>query len=164
MQKSSYSTEFKEQALRKVYQREGRTIESVATELNMAATTLKGWMQAAKRAQKSMADNPAKRPEDWSMAARLLALQESHSLRENELLAWCREQGVFAHHLTQWRADFCALVAPSGRANAPEIRELKLTVQELERELRRKDKALAEAAALLILQKKFQALWAGEDK
>lgn len=164
MQKTPYSSEFKEQALRKVYQREDRSIESVATELNMATTTLKGWMQTAKRTQKMTAANPAKRPEDWSMEARLLALQESHNLNEAELPAWCRGQGIFAHHLTQWRADFCALATPSGRINTPEIRELKLTVQQLERELRRKEKALAEAAALLILQKKFQALWEDEGK
>jgi transposase-like protein len=164
MQQSSYSSEFKEQALRKVWQRESRTIESIATELNMATTTLKGWMQTAKREQKKMADNTAKRPEDWSIEARLLALQESHNLSDAELAAWCRNQGIFAHHLTQWRADFCALTTTAERTNAPEVRELKLTVKQLERELQRKEKALAEAAALLILQKKYQALWADEDK
>jgi transposase-like protein len=164
MQQSPYSSEFKEQALRKVWQRESRTIESIATELNMATTTLKGWMQTAKRAQKKMADNTDRRPEDWTMEARLLALQESHNLSEIEQAAWCRTQGIFTHHLVQWRADFCALTTVSSRASAPELRELKLTVQQLERELRRKEKALAEAAALLILKKKYQALWADEDK
>ncbi len=36
-------------------------------------------------------------------------------------------------------------------------------MRELERQLRRKDKALAEAAALLVLQKKAQALWGDAD-
>jgi transposase len=36
-------------------------------------------------------------------------------------------------------------------------------VRELEKELRRKDKALAEAAALLVLQKKVQAIWGDAD-
>lgn len=162
MQQTSYSIEFKEQALRKVYQREGRTIESIANELNMPMTTLKGWLQTTKRAQKMMNNNnnTAKRPEDWSMDARLLALQKSYNLNETELSAWCRTQGIFTHHLAQWRNDFCTLAA----SNAPEIRQLKLAYQELERQLRRKDKALAEAAALLVLQKKFQSLWEGEAK
>lgn len=164
MQTPPYSNEFKEQALRKVYQRQGQTIDAIATELNMATTTLKGWMQTAKRAQKAMAEPTARRPEDWSQEARLVALLESHTLTESELAAWCRRQGIFAHHLTQWRADFCASVTPNARTQVPEIRELKLTNQKLERELQRKEKALAEAAALLILQKKFQALWEDEGK
>lgn len=162
MQKPHYSQDFKEQALRKVYQRDGRTIEMVADELNMATTTLKGWMQAAKREQKKMADNTARRPEDWPMEARLQALQESHTLSEVELSAWCRERGIFAHHLKQWRNDFCSPAA--SRTNTTETRDLKATIQRLERDLLRKDKALAEAAALLILQKKFQALLEGEAK
>jgi transposase len=36
-------------------------------------------------------------------------------------------------------------------------------IKKLERELRRKEKALAEAAALLVLQKKVQAIWGDED-
>lgn len=162
MLKTHHSPEFKEQALRKVFQREGRTIEAVADELNMATTTLKGWMQTAKREQKKMSDNTAKRPEDWSMEERLQALQESHALSETELGAWCRARGIFAHHLQQWRSDFCS-PAPS-RPHTTELRELKTTIQRLEREVLRKDKALAEAAALLILQKKFQALLADEAK
>jgi transposase-like protein len=162
MRKTTYSIDFKEQALRKVYQREDRTIQSIANELNMPITTLKDWLKTTKRAQQMMNNNTAKRPEDWSMEARLLALQKSYNLSETELSAWCREQGIFAHHLAQWRSDFCALAVPSSRTHAPEIRELKLANQQLERQLRRKDKALAEAAALLVLQKKFQGLWEGE--
>ena len=51
---------------------------------------------------------------------------------------------------------------PAG--NAGEVRRLKDEVKQLERQLNRRDKALAEAAALLVLQKKYQALWEGEDK
>lgn len=76
--------------------------------------------------------------------------------------AWCREKGLFAHHLTSWRTAFCAdsKVASGNR----ELRTLKDENDQLKRELVRKEKALAEAAALLILQKKFRALWEGEDK
>ena len=44
------------------------------------------------------------------------------------------------------------------------LRQAKQKNEQLERELRRKDKALAEAAALLVLQKKFQSLWEVEEK
>jgi hypothetical protein len=52
----------------------------------------------------------------------------------------------------------------SPRANAPEVRDLKQANAQLQRELKRKDKALAEAAALLVLSKKYQALFGDEDE
>lgn len=158
MQKTTYSDDFKQQALSKVYQRQGRTIESVAQELNLSKSTLKGWMVLAKNKQVSLPIERAKRPEDWSIEERLVALQQSHALPEVELNAWCRKQGLFPHHLTQWRTDFCVPpVIQNNKADALALRELKKTNQQLHRELTRKDKALAEAAALLILQKKFNA-------
>ena len=92
----------------------------------------------------------------------LRALHETHGLTGETLHAWCHENGLFAHHLTSWKTAFCAgtKVSPSTR----DTRALKDENDQLKRELTRKDKALAEAAALLILQKKFRALWEGEVK
>jgi hypothetical protein len=103
-----------------------------------------------------------KRPQDWTAEEQLVALQETHGLSGEALQAWCRERGIFAHHLTSWKAAFCA----AGKEPAPdarEVRTLKDEIVKLKRDAVRKDKALAEAAALLILQKKFRALWEGED-
>jgi hypothetical protein len=104
-----------------------------------------------------------RRPQDWSTEEQLVALHETHGLSGEALHAWCRGKGLFAHHLTSWRTAFCAEtkgVAPGTR----EFRTLKDEIEKLKRELVRKDKALAEAAALLILQKKFRALWEDEVK
>ena len=78
------------------------------------------------------------------------------------LQAWCRESGLFPHHLTDWKAAFCAGIKTP--TSPREIRVLKEENELLKRELTRKEKALAEAAALLILQKKCRALWEGEGK
>ena len=155
--------EFKEQALSKVLQRGSRTVGSVADELNMNVLTLRKWMRGSAAAGRSAGSVQAKRPEDWSLEERLLALQESHGLVDEALNAWCRERGLFAHHLAQWRVDFCAVLgAGSRRENAQEVRDLKQANVQLQRELTRKEKALAEAAALLVLQKKYRALFEGE--
>jgi hypothetical protein len=107
--------------------------------------------------------NLGRRPHDWRPEERLLALQESHGLIGEPLNAWCRERGVFAHQLIQWKSDFCTVSRTvSGHDDSQNLRSLKADNQRLERELNRKDKALAEAAALLILQKKVRALLAGE--
>jgi hypothetical protein len=70
---------------------------------------------------------------------------------------------LFAHHLAQWGVDFCVVGRAGNRQeNAQEIRELKQANLQLQRELNRKEKALAEAAALLVLQKKYRALFEDE--
>lgn len=77
--------------------------------------------------------------------------------------AWCREQGIFPHHLQAWRKDFETGTSETAVSRS-EWRDLKANYQTLQCELKRKEKALAEAAALLILQKKYQALWEEKDE
>lgn len=157
-----YSEAFIEQALVKLYSRGDRTVKSVAEELNINYHTLKNWMRRKSVLKVSGLANKEKRPQDWSAAEQLTALQESHALSGELLNAWCRERGLFAHHLTGWKTAFCTegKAAPSAR----ELRGLKDENEQLKRELVRKEKALSEAAALLILQKKFRALWEDEVK
>jgi transposase-like protein len=164
MKKTKYQSGFKEQALTKVFARSSdQTVESIATDLNMNLGTLRGWMKDASRDQKNPPLKSA-HATAWTPAQRLLALHESHDLEGEALNAWCRERGLFAHDLTKWRSDFCASpVAASRREESDELRQLRQTNQQLQRDLNRKDKALAEAAALLVLQKKYRALWAAED-
>lgn len=81
--------------------------------------------------------------------------------------AWCRENGVYPQQLQQWRASATqALAAPEEmRAIPSQTREDRRRIKELEREVRRKDRALAETAALLVLSKKVQAIFSrGEDE
>jgi transposase-like protein len=163
VKKATYSEGFKEQALSKVFSRGDRTVQAVADELNISMHTLKNWMKKPLPDDQNRTVRKAKRPQDWSPEERLMALQESHGLSGDGLNAWCREQGVFAHQLAEWKADFCKPSKPSsGREEASEMRALKAENQRLERELKRKEKALAEAAALLVLQKKYRALLGGE--
>lgn len=156
-----YTEVFIEQALYKVYSRGERTVKSVAEELNVNNHTVKNWMK--RRAMSTVAVvTKERRPQDWTAEQQLLALHETHGLSGEALQAWCRENGLFAHHLTSWKTAFCAdvKVVPG----VGEIRVLKDENNQLKRELVRKERALAEAAALLILQKKFRALWEDEDK
>ena len=117
-------------------------------------------MKADRDSSRANAGLQSKRPQDWSLADRLQILMESHGLDEDALNAFCREKGIFRHHLEQWQAAFTAGGAADNRA---QLRELKDTNNALKRELNRKEKALAEAAALLVLQKKYQALWEEKD-
>ena len=157
--KETYTPAFKEQALKKVFQRGDRTILAIAQDLNMNVGTLKNWMKTVSKANTKPIGSGKKRPLDWSLSDRMTALLDSHALDSDALQSWCREKGVFSHQLTQWRTDFCR---PTVNEDGQLIRTLKDENKRLERELNRKEKALAEAAALLVLQKKFHALLGGE--
>lgn len=164
---SHHSPEFKEQALLKARHRGTRSILSIATELNMSPGTLKRWvLDSAKAGEPAHGTSLALdgSAAAWLPAQRLLALQESYALSGSALAAWCRERGLFEHQLTQWREDFCTPAVPASREASGAFRELQRQHEQLQRELRRKEKALAEAAALLVLQKNFQALLEGADK
>jgi len=161
--KSKYSEAFVEQALIKVFSRGGRTVRSVADELNVNYHALKGWMKGKSLEKIGGLAPKEKRPQDWSAEEQLVALHESHGLSGESLNAWCRERGLFGHHLTAWKTAFCA-EGKGGPSGGRELRVLKDENDSLKRELVRKEKALAEAAALLILQKKFRALWEDEVK
>ncbi len=94
-------------------------------------------------------------------AARLEAVITTAALNESDKSAWCREHGVFLAELEQWRASATAALAEpeEARASPQQTRADKKRIKELERELQRKDKALAEAAALLVLSKKVEAIF-----
>ncbi len=77
------------------------------------------------------------------------------ALDETARSAWCREQGLYPSDLEAWRDQaIAALATPAEvRARPEETRKDRRRIQEREREMRRKDKALAETAALLVLSK-----------
>ncbi len=166
MNRNQHSDEFREQALSKVRLRGTRSVRDIAQELNMSAGTLRKWWARSNHTvveATPTAELPsALAAESWSAAQRLLALQQTHGLLGSALHAWCREKGLFEHQLVAWRDAFCAIAAPDSRDTKLALRELQTRHDGLQRELRRKEKALAEAAALLVLQKKFQALWEDE--
>jgi len=105
-----------------------------------------------------------KRPEDWIFAERMKAVIDSGSLTEQELGGYCREQGIFPHQLRQWKQDILQM-APEEKNQAmkAENRQLKEQNKQLKRELNRKEKALAETAALLVLKKKAEILWGSDE-
>lgn len=155
-----YSAEFIEQALVKVHSRGGRTIQSVAEELDVKFETVKRWLKVHTIVRADVADRE-RRPHEWRRKEQLGALLDTHALNEEELNAWCRERGIFPHHLEEWRAAFCANDSAPSKAPSPSLNK---QITKLQKEFDRKEKALAQLAALLVLQKKFQALWADEEK
>jgi len=102
-------------------------------------------------------------PKDWSAERKLQVLVEASRLSEADLGTFLRRTGLHEAQLVEWRATALASLEGAGakqsrkKRGAPESKRIRA----LEREVRRKDKALAETAALLVLGKKADALWGG---
>jgi len=128
-------------------------VAEVARELGVSVATLERWRSQA------LAAGPRER--SWTAVARLEAVIGTASMDEAGRSAWCREQGIFPSELERWRASAVAALAEpeEARASAQETRRDHRRIKELERQLRRKDKALAETAALLVLSKKLSAVF-----
>jgi transposase-like protein len=138
---------------------ESAAIDVVAREIGIAAGTLERWREQAR-------SRPA-RGRAGTAAGRLEAVVTTAAMNEAELSAWCRSHGVYPQDLAKWRASATtALAAPEElRASPQATRADRKRIKELERELLRKDRALAETAALLVLSKKVQAIFSrGEDE
>ena len=154
--KQKYSLERRQQALQRVALRAGHeTIESIAALVDVNVGTLKNWLKSAK---KQSANTGLNQPSSaYTATQQLDALLETAKLGDIELSAWCRAKGLFPHDLSAWRQ---ALTAVRSEESA-QLREVRRERDQLQRELDRKNKALAETAALLVLQKKFQHLFSG---
>ena len=160
-----YSKERKESVLRKLLPPENRTVREVSEEEGICEVTLYTWRKQA-REQGFAVPGSKKQTEDWSGEAKLAVVVETAALSEAELSEYCRSKGLYPEQVKAWR-EACIegnqTQAQRRQGERDEARRDKKRIKELERELRRKDKALAETTALLVLRKKLNALW-GEDE
>jgi hypothetical protein len=134
-------------------------VQVVAHEIGVGVGTLERWLDDAQ-------SRPA-RGRAWTAAARLEAVITTAAMDEATKGAWCRQHGVFPAELDKWRTSATAALAEpeEARASPQATRQDKKRIKELERDLLRKDRALAETAALLVLSKKVAAIFnKGEDE
>jgi DNA-binding transcriptional MerR regulator len=138
---------------------ESAEVGEVSREVGVSVKTLERWREDAQ-------SRPA-RGRVWTARGRLEAVITTAAMDEAGKSAWCREHGVFPAELAQWCASATAALAEpeEARASPQATRADKKRIKALERELQRKDKALAETAALLVLSKKVAAIFnKGEDE
>jgi transposase-like protein len=141
---------------------ESSPVEHVSREAGVSVATLERWR--AEALANASGDRAGTGSQRWTAAARLQAVIVTAAMDAATRSAWCREQGLYPAELDAWKQDAIAGLGEPRAASAVEAREDRRRVKELERELRRKDKALAETAALLVLTKKLSAVFhEGED-
>jgi transposase len=157
---SQYSTAFKSRMLRRLIGPDAVSANALAQEVGVGQTLLSRWLRES-RTVEPMTSSKKKR---WTGAEKLRVLLEARGLSETDLGALLRREGLHETDLTAWQAAAEAALTPGRRgATSPEQQRDQRRIHELERELRRKDAALAETAALLVLKKKVQEIWGDAD-
>ena len=154
-----YPIKTKEAVIKKVLMG-GKPHHEIASEAGIGRSTLTYWLKNHKKDGKENLTDKEKRPQDWTTEQRLNALMETGAMPEGKRICWCRKRGVFSHHLEQWRKDILSLSTPNSTSvKSKGITRLKKENAALKKELNRKNKALAETAALLVLKKKADSIW-----
>ena len=148
-----YGQAFKDRAVARLLPPESASAGDVAREVGVGAGTLERWRSDA-------LSQPA-RDRIWTAAARFDAVLTTAAMDENAKGAWCRANGVYLKDLISWRQSATqALAAPEElRASPNQTKQDRRRIKELERDLRRKNDALAETTALLVLSKKLEAIF-----
>ena len=154
-----YSIQFKEAILNKLSQ-SGLSVRKFAEQEGINLSTLYSWQKQFNIS--GLKVSKVSSSEKWSSEEKFAVVLETSTLSEVELSEYCRTKGLYPEQIKAWKQAFIAGNTAKSTKRAkitPEQKSDKKRIKELERELRRKEKALAETAALLVLGKKFDAYW-----
>lgn len=160
-----YPLERKETVIQKMMPPTNMSISSLAAESGITQSTLYNWRKQAKSRGVAVPGD-GKNAEQWSSVDKFAVVLETAALNTAELAEYCRKKGLFAEQIEQWKH---ACMGANASADEQEKqhklqgRADKKRIKQLEVDLRRKEHALAETAALLVLRKKANAIW-GESE
>jgi len=162
-----YPKERKEAVLKKMLPPNNKPIQALAQEEGISEATLYNWRNQA-RAEGQLLPESGGTPTGWNSADKFAAVIETAAMNEVALSTYCRERGLFVEQINEWR-QACELANDWDRSQNKQLKATRKAdekrIKDLERELKRKEKALAETAALLVLRKKAQAIWGdGEEE
>lgn len=156
---------FKQMACKKYLLRNHKTTKEISAELGVASGTIHGWLKKYGGNDTILSmRKPEKRPQDWSALEKMRACSRFEELSESQQGEFLRKEGLSSASLEQWKK--CCLEALSSKealVTRSDFYKAQQHIKELERDLLRKNKALAETAALLVLKKKANSLWGVEE-
>lgn len=158
---TSYSPERKAAILKKLLPPLNMSVAELSRQENVSTVTLYTWRKQM-RERGHVVPGSQSSPEQWSAEAKVAVVVETATLSEVELNEYCRKKGLFPEQVKAWKEACLAVHRPAAKLTAAEREERrqdKKRIRSLEKELRRKERALAEAAALLVLRKKLNAFW-----
>jgi len=157
----AYTDGFKARMIERMTGPEGIPIYTLSKDVGVSPPTLYRWIEESSLAGMSK-DSTRRKQRTWNAVEKLRVVKEAAQLTDEELGAFIRREGLHSTQLSEWvelaNAGALEKLTPSKRSRKKLTPEQK-RIRELEKELLRKDKALAEVAALLTLKKRVQEIW-----
>ena len=153
-----YSTSFRNSILRKVLPPENRSVYTVAKESGISAITIHCWIAKVKDGTmrlKQAGENPSS---ERTMAEKLNLLLEYQKIPEDQNGEWLRQNGLHTEHLRLFQQEITTTMANRTDEKDKKIRELEKRVKQQQKEMQKKDAALAEVVSILTLKKKLDAM------
>ena len=163
-----YSQGFKARMVQRLLGPEGISANALAKEVGVSQGTLSRWLRLARTVPamggtEDNQDSETSGPRRWTAEKKFQVLAATAQLSEEELGAYLRREGLHMAQLKEWRAAVEGALTSKKKGKKPRQSPESKKIKQLERELNRKEKALAEAAALLVLQKKAREIWGDGD-
>lgn len=163
-----YTATFRNRMVARLVGPHAMSATALGVETGLAQATLSRWLREASKVRRPMAltdDKPKKKqPQEWTAEEKLKIVLEAATLSEGELGVFLRSKGIHEAVLAEWKDQALAgLRGTEVASNLQKQRGESREMRELRRELKRKDKALAETAALIVLKKKALEIWGAED-
>jgi transposase len=153
-----YSEEFRASVAARLLPPNNARIADIVKETGVPKDTLYDW-RARYRDKQGLSPSSCKSSNQYSADDKLAVIIETATFNETELSEYCRCKGLYPVQIKSWKASMVqGLMSEPSKVDREQNQKQVKTIQRLEKDLARKEKALAEVAALLVLQKKFQAL------
>lgn len=153
-----YGTDVKQTVLEKLLRPDGPGVPALSSEYGIPTATLYGWVRLARNGRMSRNGHGVR-----TLREKQATVLEARRQSDEELGRWLREKGLHEAQLKRWEQEIESALAAQEERPARD-REHERQLKELEREVRRKDKALAEMSALIVLKKKLEAMWDREER
>lgn len=163
---TQYSKERKEAIINKMLPPCSMSVSELAKQENIPYGTLYTWKQIyidqTKQTQELKTENTTASTKHWTAEQKLATIIETSTLNEQERHEYCRKNGLYSADIESWKAVIIKGTEQNVaqvKTDKNELKKLRSENNRLKKELHRKEKALAETAALLVLRKKLDALW-----
>ncbi len=161
-----YSDEFKASVVTRMMPPNAVPVSRLSQETGVSDVTLYKWRKTY-RDRGIAVPGDTRNPENWTAEDKLAVVIETASMNEAQLGEYCRSKGLYAEQISQWKQAALTGYQRNDQIEKQQARtrqDDQKKIKKLERELNRKEKALAETAALLVLAKKCEAIWGDEEK
>lgn len=157
-----YTPEFRKRILESLQPPQNKTVSQVVKEEGINRNTLYTWIKKAREHGANIPNSSPSHQKKWRKEDKFKMVMETYTMNEAELSEYCRKHGLYVSEIKQWAQRLEQSL--DEKQDSSELTAEKLKSKQLGKELRRKEKALAEAAALLVLRKKADAIWGDPEE